>query len=183
MDPFSSVHSAFDALKAPPSTDLIGESLSELSLASPIVARSSFVECRGRTEIQKFIESRGQVPPQYLPFLSLRSAEQYEQDGTRLFLSECGRGGYGLSGDELVSVFSQRGAKLGSHIAHDAIERGARRLDTLDVNGKVVRLYLQAGFREVQRIPWNDAYAPTNWSYEMWGRPDLVLMRVPGVQI
>lgn len=184
MDPKDSLDQALPGLALPAHIDWMGDMLRETPLerVTPqpldlVRPRRTFHECADDAAFDRFIESRSRVPAHFLPFLTLDSVAQYRAEGARLFLSECGRGGYGIRGEELLSVFSLPGAKLGLEIAHDAVARGARQLDTLDVNGKVVGLYLRAGFQELRRLPWDAYHAPQNWNYDLWGRPDLVVMR------
>lgn len=133
-------------------------------------------ECLQVEEKRQFVSQRDRLRPDLLAFLTPATAEQYERSGVRLFLTPDGQGGYGLRGEELVSVFSLCKSQPGSELVRDAIARGARVLDCFDANGVLTKFYLKLGFREVSREPWNDAFAPPGWDYHRFGRPDLVQM-------
>lgn len=100
----------------------------------------------------------------------------------RLYATDDGKAGFALKGDEIVSVFvhgdsQYRGAAPSLMAA--AVEQGGRRLDCYDT--VLPRLYAEAGFVPVARIPWNDDYAPDDWDHAAYarfneGRPDVVLM-------
>lgn len=137
-----------------------------------------FCECKGEADYERFVAARAQLPERFCPFLSPLCRDEYQRGDLRLFLMEDAQAGYGLRGTELVSVFSLPGAHRGHLVAADAIARGARKLDLLDANGKVERLYQSLGFREVARYPWNESCAPAGWDYELWGRPDFVIMEL-----
>lgn len=100
----------------------------------------------------------------------------------RLYATDDGKAGFALKGDDIVSVFvhgdsKHRGAAPSLMAA--AVEQGGRRLDCYDT--VLPRLYAEAGFVPVARIPWNDDYAPDTWDRAAYarfngGRPDVVLM-------
>ncbi len=135
-------------------------------------------ECLNRTERERFIAQRDKLSPDLRPFLTLFSIEEYDRDRVRLFLTADGNGGYGLKDGELISVFSLGGTRLGPALVHDAIIRGARKLECLDAHNHLSRFYARVGFIEIQRIPWDDQYAPADWNYARFGRPDLVFMEL-----
>jgi hypothetical protein len=137
-----------------------------------------FHECKGDADYERFVNARAQLPERFCMFLSPLDRDEYVRGDLRLFLMEDSQAGYGLRGTELISVFSLPGAHRGALVAGDAIARGARRLDLLDANGKVERLYLSLGFQEVARYPWNESCAPSGWDYDLWGRPDFVVMEL-----
>ncbi|KJL49547.1 hypothetical protein RS84_00021 [Microbacterium hydrocarbonoxydans] len=100
----------------------------------------------------------------------------------RLYATDDGKAGFALKGDEIVSVFvhgdsKHRGAAPALMAA--AVEQGGRRLDCYDT--VLPKLYAEAGFVPVARIPWNDDYAPDDWDKATYARfnggsPDVVLM-------
>ena len=100
----------------------------------------------------------------------------------RLYATDDGKAGFALKGDEIVSVFvhadsTHRGAAPALMAA--AVEQGGRRLDCYDT--VLPKLYAEAGFVPVARIPWNDDYAPDDWDKATYARfnggsPDVVLM-------
>ena len=82
--------------------------------------------------------------------------------------------------NELVSVAvspKYRGQGIGHEIVEKAKEAGATHLTCFDFQG-LPSLYASHGFAEVERSPWNDAYAPENWSYSRHGRPDYLVMKL-----
>jgi len=100
----------------------------------------------------------------------------------RMFVTDDGKAGYALKGDEIVSVFVHSDSKYrgaaGSLIA-SAVELGGRRLDCYDT--VLPAVYAREGFVPVARIDWNGEYAPDDWDYGTYsgfndGRPDVVLM-------
>lgn len=106
--------------------------------------------------------------------------EEYAQ--MRTFMTDDGKTGFAIKGDEVVSVFAARDTEYkgatASHLA-TAVEQGARRLDAYDT--VLPKIYAEAGFEPVSRVKWNDDYAPDGWDYELYGkfnggRPDVVAM-------
>lgn len=83
---------------------------------------------------------------------------------------------------ELVNLFSNSPTPgLGRIALLVAIQLGARSLDCFD--GFLVNFYEKYGsFSVVQRVPFIDKFAPTNWDYEKNGRPDVVYMERLGSQ-
>ncbi len=134
------------------------------------------LECKLSSQQENFISQRNQLEEDLLAFLTPATADDYARRGVRLFLTADGQGGYGLNGDELISVFSLGKSRLGPQLVRDAIARGARRLDCLDANGVLANFYCKMGFVEVARKPWDDQFAPKGWNHERFGRPDLVTM-------
>ena len=53
-----------------------------------------------------------------------------------------------------------------------AIENGGNKLDNYD--GYLTRNYTQFGFIPVARVAFNEQYAPENWNYEKFGKPDVI---------
>jgi len=96
----------------------------------------------------------------------------------RLFITDDGKSGFALKGDDIVSVFS--GIK-GSSTAmlRLAVQEGGRRLDAFDT--ALPDIYANNGFRVVARLPWNDEYRPADWNKAVFsrynnGEPDVVFM-------
>ena len=123
--------------------------------------------------------------------VTIHDEDYYKQDGVRLFLTQDGKGGIALNGDEIVSGFmapdavdSNSGAVLS--MIDKMVELGGRRLDAFDT--VLPKLYARAGFKPVARLKWNDEYAPSveggaarDWDkaqYERFnnGEPDVVFM-------
>jgi hypothetical protein len=40
------------------------------------------------------------------------------------------------------------------------------------------QLYAKAGFSVESKSPFNEEYAPSNWNYQQFGRPDYYTMRI-----
>lgn len=156
--------------------DLVLPSLTRVVSIDPAVICTT--ECVLAEERERFVTQRDRLSTDLKAFLSPLTVADYDAAGIRLFLTPDGQGGYGLKGDELISVFSLAGANLGPTLVREAVARGARCLDCLDAHGVLTRLYAKAGFVEVRREPWNDEYAPPHWNYARFGRPDLVYMKV-----
>lgn len=105
-----------------------------------------------------------------------------EYAGMRLFVTDDGRSGIALKGDEIVSVFSHRDSnhpRAANSMLETAINAGGRRLDCFDT--ALPEIYARSGFVPVARLKWNDDYAPEGWDYRTYapfngGRPDVVFM-------
>lgn len=100
----------------------------------------------------------------------------------RMFLTADGTAGMALHGDEIVSGFVMPGSP-NKGAARSMLSRmtdlGGKRLDAFDT--VLPGLYAKEGFVPVARVPWNDEYAPVDWSYDTFsmfngGRPDVVFM-------
>jgi len=108
------------------------------------------------------------------------SEDEYRQ--MRLLVTDDGRSGVALKGEEIVSVFSRAdGAHrgCGESMMATAVASGGRQLDCFDT--ALPHLYAKAGFVPVARLSWNDEYAPDGWNYQTYapyngGRPDVVFM-------
>jgi len=108
------------------------------------------------------------------------SEDEYRQ--MRLLVTDDGRSGVALKGEEIVSVFSRAdGAHrgCGESMMATAVASGDRQLDCFDT--ALPHLYAKAGFVPVARLSWNDEYAPDGWNYQTYapyngGRPDVVFM-------
>ena len=110
------------------------------------------------------------------------SADDYRS--MRLFLTEDGKSGFALKGDDIVSVFNNGGEK---GIAHSmmllAAQEGGRRLDAFDT--VLPHIYAIHGFEPAARMKWNEEYAPDGWNKKLYssyngGEPDVVYMARTG---
>jgi hypothetical protein len=128
------------------------------------------------TSPEKFTKQRDKLPKALLNYLTPYTAEGYKAADVKLKLHESGGGGYGLKGDELISVFSLPGKHLGSELVDDAIANGAKRLDCL--GDSLLKFYSNKGFKVVKTDTWDDKYAPKDWDYEKSGRPNLYYMEL-----
>lgn len=93
----------------------------------------------------------------------------------RAYLSFDGRTGFFIAEDgTLMNVFNYGAPGRGADAVYKAIQYGANKLDCFD--GFLKSYYEQFGFREADRIPFDDKYAPAGWDYARLGRPDVVYM-------
>ena len=103
--------------------------------------------------------------------------ETNEYADMQCFLSHDKSLGYAIKDGDIVSVFkSPRSTIKGAmhHIMSHALENGGYKLDCFD--GFLPKQYKQYGFVEYDRMQWMDEYAPSNWNYEKFGKPDVVFM-------
>lgn len=107
--------------------------------------------------------------------VDVHPVEDYED--CDLYVTEDGRTGFALRGDELISVFSLPGEHGGDAAVAQAVRQGARRLDCYDIGGGLPAFYARHGFRPIARVAWDDEYAPDDWPAVL-GRPDVVAMAV-----
>ena len=103
-----------------------------------------------------------------------------EYAGMRLFLTEDGKAGFALKGDDIVSVFAgKEHPGAANSVLQLATQEGGRRLDAFDT--VLPNMYALHGFRAVARTKWNDDYAPDGWNKDTFkefnnGKPDVVFM-------
>lgn len=104
--------------------------------------------------------------------------ESYE--GMDTYLLDDGRAGFAVTPDgTLVSVFKHPDSTIGKAmdmIVPMAIRAGATKLDAFE--GFLTEQYARFGFEEVDRLKWDDQYAPEGWDKETMGTPDVVLMEL-----
>lgn len=139
---------------------------------------SDFHVCTTPSQLIRFCQQRSLLPTKLAAFLSPIAPEV--GSSTKCYLHYSGMGGYGITEiGELVSVFSLPGHGLGRAILVDAVNRGAHFLECFD--GKLPHFYAQVGFVVSGRKKWNDKYAPIDWKYDLFGRPDVVRMELAQV--
>ena len=98
----------------------------------------------------------------------------------RLFMTEDGKSGVALKGDDIVSVFSGPPHKGSVNSSMQlAVQEGGRRLDAFAT--VLPSLYNANGFQVVGRMKWNEDYKPDNWDKKTFsdfnnGEPDVVYM-------
>lgn len=88
---------------------------------------------------------------------------------------------YALKPDgDIVNVMNTGSVPgLGKALVSDAISRGGTKLDCYD--GFLSRNYYpKFGFKKVGADRWADEFAPPNWNYKKYGRPDVVYMKLEG---
>ncbi len=96
----------------------------------------------------------------------------------KVFLSHDKKTGYAITPEkELVNLFNNGGPPGSGKIAvHHAISEGADNLSCFD--DFLPDYYKKFGFKETDRMKWDDQYAPPGWNYEKMGRPDVVIMKL-----
>lgn len=111
-------------------------------------------------------------------FLSNHTAQELTHH--KLFSTNHGKAGYALDkSKDLQNVFNNSGKKgVGRNILNHAIHKGAKTLDAYD--GFLPKLYAKHGFVETGRLKFNDEFAPKDWDYKKYGRPDIVFMAYKG---
>nr|WP_240918783.1 hypothetical protein [Rhodococcus sp. 14C212] len=85
----------------------------------------------------------------------------------RLLVTDDGKVGAPLHGDEIVSVFAHRDCahpRAARAMVRHATALGGRRLDCVDT--VLPDLCADAGFVPAARVRWNDDYAPAGWDYD-----------------
>lgn len=78
---------------------------------------------------------------------------------------------------DITSVFNNEDEvrNIGDYLLKAALRHGGTQLDHFE--GKLSDIYGRNGFKEYDRYKWDDNYAPQNWNYEKYGKPDVVLRR------
>ena len=78
---------------------------------------------------------------------------------------------------DITSVFNNEKEvrNIGNYLLKAALKHGGTQLDHFE--GKLSDIYGRNGYKEYERYKWDDNYAPKNWNYEKYGRPDVVLRR------
>lgn len=105
--------------------------------------------------------------------------EEGEYAQMRLFLTQDGKAGFALKGDDVVSVFSAQKDGAAHSMLALAVQEGGRRLDAFDT--VLPKIYALNGFVATSRTAWNEEYAPSGWSKVQFanfnrGQPDVVYM-------
>lgn len=81
--------------------------------------------------------------------------------------------GFALKDGYLSGVHNNSNIKgLGNVLVEKAKELGATKLDHFE--GYLSKFYKDLGYEETKRDKWNDLYAPKDWNYEKYGKPDIV---------
>lgn len=119
--------------------------------------------------------------------------EEGDEDGEyrdmRCFTTADGKAGFAVKGDgDVVSVFNndpEGHPGIGQSLVLSAVAAGGKELDCFDT--VLPKIYAKAGFREYDRVEWNDEYKPDGWKYETYekynhGRPNVVFMKFEGFQ-
>jgi len=101
-------------------------------------------------------------------FLGGYSEDDYKK--MSVYLSTDGKTGFAIKPDgDLVSVFNNGGVKGAGKVAiKTALKQGAKKLDCFD--GFLPNFYASFGFKESERMKWDDQYAPKDWDYKNYNR-------------
>jgi hypothetical protein len=105
---------------------------------------------------------------------------EYEYAKMRTFLTQDGKAGFALKGNDIVSVFSSPEHKgSASSSLQLAVQEGGRKLDAFDTI--LPPMYYDNGFKVTGRSRWNEEYIPDNWDKQTFqkfnnGEPDVVYM-------
>ncbi len=114
-----------------------------------------------------------------LESLTMYSFDDYAQKGARLYKLKGVDAGFAVASDgDIISVHnsepkssSYRG--IGRQLVKLAKRYGGTKLDHFDFP-KLNEIYSSEGFKEYDRVAWDDQYAPANWDYNKYGTPDLI---------
>lgn len=144
---------------------------------------SPVVELRPGVSTVKAFRSAIQKSKKESPYgAAVHIYEPEEYAGMRMFMTPDGTAGFALKGDDIVSVFNQKGSPhsgFTDSAIQLGIQQGGRRLDAFET--VLPALYGNNRLRAVGRQPWNEAYKPKGWSkqrFKRWnkGEPDIVGM-------
>lgn len=156
------------------------------ALPTPRGARAAF-QPLPRQHADLYVEAVNAMPEGMKGFLTRYTPDQLRvkmDEGTRVFMHPSGSGYMIDPAGDLQGVFNSGGVRgLGAQAVEHAKRQGVISLDAFDVSADIAGVnlpeyYGRFGFREVDRLRWNDAYAPPGWDYERYGRPDVVIMRL-----
>jgi hypothetical protein len=154
----------------------LGESTPELYELHPRDARTYRLQMEALREGNRFAAS-----------VYAYSDDEYA--GMRLLVTDDGRSGIALKGDEIVSLYAHRDSNhpgAANSMLETAVAAGGQRLDCFDT--VLPAIYARSGFVPVARLKWNDDYAPDGWKYNTYaafngGRPDVVFMAYESTSI
>lgn len=108
--------------------------------------------------------------------LSAYGIDEYAKKGATLYKFRGLDAGYAIDKDgDIITVHNNSGiGGLGRAIMDSAKRHGGKKLDHFDIP-HLTNLYSESGFKENERLKWDDQYAPSNWNYEKHGRPDVIM--------
>ena len=124
----------------------------------------------------EFIATRNMLDQDLFAFLTPHTEDDYENKGTKLFLSEDKKSGFGINQDgELISVFSLE-RQRGKILVAEARKQGARYLSC--TGDHLFELYSGFDFSPTEVLKWDNQFAPKNWNHERFGTPNIYEMRL-----
>ena len=118
-----------------------------------------------------------------LKSLTFYSPSDYHQKGATLYKLKGIDAGFAVTDDgDIISVHnsepkssSYRG--IGRHLIQLAKKMGGAKLDHFDFP-KLNEIYSAEGFKEYDRVGWDNDYAPEGWDYDKFGTPDLIFRKL-----
>jgi hypothetical protein len=162
------------------SSDLVGRLVRSGTISSGTITDVEkgriITECVSLEQFELFVKIREGLPEISKLMLDRLSVNDYLQQQARLFITHDGKGGFGLIGTELVSLFSYPDARHGERLMRSALAEGATYLTCFDIGGYLPRFYERFGFQEVARYSFDRDLAPSNWLYDSLGTPDVIQM-------
>lgn len=113
-------------------------------------------------------------------YVSYFRPEQLDAMKCKLMLSCDGKAGFAVTKDnEIIALFKHPESKITNMISKAlplAKLYGAKRLECFE--GFLSNEYKKHGFQIAETYEWDDSQAPNDWSYELSGRPNYLLMRL-----
>ena len=112
---------------------------------------------------------------QHPEMLEFYSKDEYKAKNAKLYKLKGIDAGFAVAGDgDIISVHNNSSQKgLGRKLIQLAKQEGGSKLDHFDMP-TLNKIYSAEGFKEYNRMEWDDQYAPKNWRYEKYGRPDVI---------
>ena len=134
-----------------------------------------------RNDYESFVESLRKS--KRLSFLTPYTPKELKRKGAQTFQLDGYSIGYALIPTEdgeidITSVHNNEDGvrNIADVLLDSAKKNGGTQLDHFD--GKLSDIYSRNGFVEYERWPFDDRYAPEDWDYDTYGRPDVVFRRV-----
>lgn len=117
-------------------------------------------------------------------YLTPYTAEEFKKTKTQTFQVRGYEIGFALKpmpdgNVDIISVHnnnSEQVKHIGNELIQSAIKHGGNQLDHFD--GYLTDFYKKNGFKEYDRYTWDDQYAPKDWDYDKYGRPDVIMRRL-----
>lgn len=124
----------------------------------------------------EFITARDELDPDLFAFLTPHTEQDYTDKGTKLFLSDDKKSGFGVNPDgELISVFALE-RQRGKILVAEARKQGAAYLSCMGEH--LLVMYSEFDFSPTEVLKWDNRFAPKNWNYERFGMPNIYDMRL-----
>jgi hypothetical protein len=127
-----------------------------------------------RATPKAFMKAIKQLPWYYGSFITHYTLSELKH--SRLYLTRDKRTGFGILNGELTNLFNIGKRGRGKLAVLYAIRYGAYKLNCFD--GYLTKYYGKLGFKVVNRIKWDDRYAPERWDYVLYGKPNVVEMEL-----